>query len=171
MMVPERVSRETSLVRLLVAVFLTQRNANGTAMLIVRLMHRTAAQKGRFRRRFTTFLRRRLNRRFGCYVSPTARIGRNCVFPHPVGIVVGDGVVIGDDCVIYQNVTLGARTRGQEAEARYPVLEDGVVVYAGAVVIGPVRLGRGSRVAANAVVVADVPDGRVAAGVPAVVRA
>ncbi|WP_051949486.1 serine O-acetyltransferase [Methylosinus sp. PW1] len=152
---------------LLIKIFVTHRTHNGTALLIYELMVLCGGSPA-FGGWFQDSLRRRLNRRFGCYVSPRARLGKRCLFPHPVGIVIGDGVVIGDDCVIYQNVTLGAHGRAVYGE-RYPSLGNGVVVYAGAVVVGRVCIGDGAVVGANAVVTRDVSAGDVVAGVPAMV--
>ena len=96
----------------------------------------------------------------GCDISSSARIGPGLRLPHPSGVVVGPGTVVGADCEIAQHATLGS----QSGE---PTLEDGVRIGAGAVVLGPVRLGTGARVAANSVVMADVPAGRLAVGAPA----
>jgi serine O-acetyltransferase len=102
--------------------------------------------------------------RRGCYLSLLAEIGPGLVLPHPTGIVVGDGVRLGRSVTLYQNVTLG---RPDAKTPVYPKLEDGVVVYAGAVVIGSVTIGRAATVAANAVVNRDVMPGAVVAGAPA----
>ncbi|WP_313334113.1 serine acetyltransferase [Sphingobium yanoikuyae] len=101
---------------------------------------------------------RRLVRRFGIYVSPTATIGPGLILPHPVGIVIGEGCVIGANATLYQHVTLGRKSRH---DPRYPVIGDDVVLYPGAVVIGPVRIGAQSRIGANQVVACDLPDGAV----------
>ncbi len=109
-------------------------------------------------------LRDHLAFKFGIYLSPLAQIGDNLSLPHPIGIVVGDGVIIGNNVTIYQHVTLGRR---HESDASYPIVEDGVIIYAGAVVVGEVTIGRGSIIAANSVVHTDVPEGSVYGGVPA----
>ncbi len=103
----------------------------------------------------------------GCHIHPFARIGRGCVLPHPVGIVIGDGVEIGTGAVIYQHVTLG---RARRDVAREPIVEAQSIIYAGAAVLGPVRVARGTVVGANAVVTTDVPAGHVAVGIPAICR-
>lgn len=103
-------------------------------------------------------------RTFGCYLSPEARIGAGLILPHPVGVVIGEGSVIGEDVTIYQNVTLGRRSAH---DARYPSLEDGVTVYAGATLLGGITVGVGATVAAQAVVTCDVPAGALAVGAPA----
>lgn len=131
-----------------------------------RLCHRVilSHKKGFLGRIVSKLLRDRLAIKFGIYLSPLARIGDNFKLPHPIGIVIGDGVVVGKNVTIYQNVTLGRR---HEDEASYPIVEDGVIIYAGAVVVGQVTLGKNSIIAANSVVHTDVPEGSVYGGVPA----
>jgi len=132
-----------------------------------RTMGRLWAQGG-LRRLAARLLRTRIERRFGCYISPTSSVGRGVYLPHPVGIVIGDTVAIGDGVTIYQHVTIGQSgvQPGRDAPA-YPVIADGATLFAGCVVIGGVRVGRNATVGANAVVRASVPDGAVAVGVPA----
>ncbi len=104
---------------------------------------------------------------YGIELPHTARIGRRVVFEHQHGIVVHGNSVIGDDCILRQGVTLGMRSMDRPHEA--PVLGRGVNVGAGAKVLGPVRIGDGASIGANAVVLCDVPAGAMAVGVPAVV--
>lgn len=106
----------------------------------------------------------RLAAGYGIYLSPVAAIGEDLALPHPVGIVIGDGVRIGDGVTIYQNVTIGRRNA---TFPDYPVVENGSTIFAGAVVAGAVRIGRNATVGANAVVISDVPDGATVVGVPA----
>lgn len=88
---------------------------------------------------------------------------RNSVkFPHPVGIVIGDGVQIGHDVRIYQNVTIGRIENA--ADSAYPTLEHGVIVYAGAVIAGAVTIGQEAVIGANALITRDVPAGCIAVG-------
>ena len=108
-----------------------------------------------------------MERRYGCYISHHARIGDRLQLPHPVGVVIGDGVSIGADCTIFQHVTLGGAQLGDVRSDRYPSVEDGVTLFAGAVVLGKIRIGRGATIGANAVVLSDVPNGSTAVGVPA----
>lgn len=129
---------------------------------------------GPLNRAIANFISIRATRIFGVYISEKALISEDCIFPHPVGIVIGKGAVVGKGCVIYQHVTLGAQHvtvgvtgAGEGDEGRYPILEDGVVVYAGAVIVGGIRIGEGAVVGANAVVTSDIPPRHVAAGVPA----
>lgn len=85
-------------------------------------------------------------------------------FPHPLGIVIGEGVIIGNNVTIYQNVTLG---RKDKEINKYPIIGDNVTIYAGAKILGNVKIGNNAIVGANAVVLKDVPDNSIAVGVPA----
>jgi serine O-acetyltransferase len=101
--------------------------------------------------------------KFGCYIHPNANLGRSIKLAHPVGVVMGCGVIVEDDCIIYQNVTLG----GDGKMSQYPVLKKGTIVYAGATIIGGCTIGEGAVVGANSVVLRDVPPNVVAKGNPA----
>lgn len=85
-----------------------------------------------------------------------------------MGVVIGETTEIGDDCMIYHGVTLGGRDLAPVK--RHPTLEDGVVVGAGAKILGPITIGARSVIGANAVVVKNVPADSIAVGIPAVVR-
>lgn len=101
----------------------------------------------------------------GIEIHPGATIG-NCVFiDHGMGVVIGETAVIGDGCTLYHGVTLGGTswTKGK----RHPTLEEGVVIGAGAKVLGPITVGKGAKIGSNAVVVRDVPAGATAVGIPA----
>ncbi len=101
---------------------------------------------------------------FGVVLPPSAKVGKNVVFGYSgLAIVVHKRAEIGDNVVIGPNVTIGGRS-GLE---RVPVIEDGVTIGAGARILGPVRVGRGAFIGANAVVLCDVPAGATAVGVPA----
>ncbi len=91
----------------------------------------------------------------GVEIHPGARIGRRFFIDHGMGVVIGETAEIGDDVTLYQGVTLGGVSL--EHEKRHPTLEDGVVVGAGAKVLGALRVGRGARIGSGAVVVKDVP--------------
>jgi serine O-acetyltransferase len=102
---------------------------------------------------------------YGIELPYTAQVGRRVIFEHQHGIVVHGATVIGDDCIIRHGVTLGIRSLDRLADA--PVLGKGVNVGAGAKIIGHVHVGDGAAIGANAVVLEDVPAGRLAVGVPA----
>ena len=102
--------------------------------------------------------------RFGVEIHPGATIGRRFLIDHGSGIVVGETTIIGDDCMIYQGVTLGGT--GKQTGKRHPTLGDNVTVGVGAAVLGDITLGDGSKVGGGAVVVKDVPAGCTVVGVP-----
>jgi len=111
---------------------------------------------------------RRVRNRYGIELPYSAAVGRRVVIEHQSGIVIHGNTVIGDDCIIRQNCTLGLRSLSDLDGA--PVLGRGVHLGAGAVIAGRVRLGDGAQVGANAVVLQDVPAGALAIGVPARVK-
>lgn len=101
----------------------------------------------------------------GIEIHPGARIGSRVFIDHGAGVVIGETAEVGDECVLYQGVTLGGVSLAKEK--RHPTLEDHVVVGAGAKVLGPIRLGHGCRVGANSVVIRDVKPGSTVVGIPA----
>ncbi len=114
-----------------------------------------------------------LNRFFtGIEIHPGAKIGDNLFIDHGMGVVIGETSEIGKNVTIYHAVTLGGASPSidsekQRNEKRHPTIGDNVVIGSGAQIIGPVKVGAGSRIAANAVVVNDVPDNVTMVGVPA----
>lgn len=104
----------------------------------------------------------------GVEIHPGATIGRRFFIDHGMGVVIGETAEIGDDVMLYHGVTLGGRTR--DAGKRHPTLGDGVAVGAGAKILGPITIGAGSVVGANAVVTRDAPADSVLVGVPATAR-
>lgn len=101
----------------------------------------------------------------GIEIHPGAKIGKRLVIDHGMGVVVGETAEIGDDCLLYQGVTLGGT--GKDSGKRHPTLGNNVMVGAGAKVLGPFKVGSNSRVAANAVVLSEVPESSTAVGIPA----
>lgn len=97
-------------------------------------------------------------------IHPAARIGRRFFIDHGAGVVIGETAEIGDDVTLYHGVTLGGTT--WSGGKRHPTLEDGVLVGAGAKILGPITVGRSARVGANSVVIADVPPGMTVIGIP-----
>jgi serine O-acetyltransferase len=113
--------------------------------------------------RFWSMLARLLT---GIEIHPGAKIGRRIFLDHGLGIVIGETTEIGDDCTIYQGVTLGG-TSLYKGVKRHPTLGKGVVISAGAKVLGGFTVGDGARVGSNAVVLKEIPAGATAVGVPA----
>ena len=112
--------------------------------------------------RFSSYCARWLT---GIEIHPGATIGRRVFIDHGMGVVVGETAEIGDDCTLYHGVTLGGTS--WKKGKRHPTLEAGVIVGAGAKILGPITLGAGAKVGSNAVVVKDVPAGATAIGIPA----
>ena len=101
----------------------------------------------------------------GIEIHPGATIGRRLVIDHGMGIVIGETAEIGDDCLIYHGVTLGGT--GKDHGKRHPTIGNNVLISTGAKVLGPFKVGDGARIAANAVVLTEVPDHATAVGIPA----
>ncbi len=104
-------------------------------------------------------------RKTGIEIHPAAQIGRGLFIDHGMGVVIGETTQIGDNCTLYQNVTLGGT--GKDTGKRHPTLGNNVLVGAGAKVLGPFKVGDNARVAAGAVVLDAVPSDATAVGVPA----
>jgi serine O-acetyltransferase len=101
----------------------------------------------------------------GIEIHPGASIGRRFFIDHGMGVVIGETAEIGDDCTLYHGVTLGGTSWSKGK--RHPTLGKGVVVGAGAKILGPITVGEGARIGSNAVVVKEVPPGATAIGIPA----
>src|SRR5512132_3152441 len=132
------------------------------ALIWHRLNHRLWLGGWRWLARWLAHLARWLT---GIEIRPGATIGRRVFIDHGMGVVVGETAEIGDDCTLYHGVTLGGVSWNQGK--RHPTLGKGVVVGAGAKVLGPIFVGDGAKVGSNAVVVRDVPAGATAVGIPA----
>jgi len=100
----------------------------------------------------------------GIEIHPGARLGRRVFIDHGMGTVIGETAVVGDDVTMYQGVTLGGT--GKEKGKRHPTVEDGVMISAGAKVLGNITVGQGSKIGAGAVVIRPVPPGCTVVGVP-----
>ena len=101
----------------------------------------------------------------GIEIHPGATIGNRVFIDHGMGVVIGETAVIGDDCTLYHGVTLGGTSWNKGK--RHPTLEQGVVIGAGAKVLGPITIGKNAKIGSNAVVVKDVPENATAVGIPA----
>ena len=132
------------------------------ALIMHRLAHWLWSRRLRWLGRFTAHLSRMLT---GIEIHPGATIGRRFFIDHGMGVVIGETAVIGDDVTLYHGVTLGGTSWNKGK--RHPTLEDGVVVGAGAKVLGPIVISVGAKVGSNAVVTKPVPVGATAVGNPA----
>ncbi len=101
-----------------------------------------------------------------CYINPNAEIGDNCFFPHPIGIVIGKHVKIGNNAKIYQNITIGSNF-GENGLVGYPTIGDNVTIFASAILIGPLNIGDNATIGAGSVVLHDVKNNTIVAGNPA----
>ena len=131
------------------------------AIVLHRAAHALWAGGWRYAARFLSFVTRALT---NVDIHPGARIGRRFFIDHGAGVVIGETAEIGDDVTLYHGVTLGGTSWNKGK--RHPTVDHGAVIGAGAKVLGPIRIGAGSRVGANSVVVKDVPPGCTVVGVP-----
>jgi len=132
------------------------------ALLIHRLAHGLWRMRLRWLARLVSHASRFLT---GIEIHPGATIGRRVFIDHGMGVVIGETAEIGDDCTLYHGVTLGGTTWNKGK--RHPTLQRGVVIGAGAKVLGPIVIGEGAKIGSNAVVVKSVPAGATALGIPA----
>ena len=132
------------------------------AILAYRVAHKLYISKHYIPARFISQLTRTIT---GIEIHPGAKIGKGLVIDHGMGVVIGETAEIGDNCTIYQGVTLGGT--GKDVGKRHPTLGNNVLVGAGAKVLGPFRVGNNVKIAANAVVLKEIPDNCTAVGIPA----
>ena len=131
------------------------------AVIVHRLSHYCWKANWRWLARFIAYLSRWWT---GIEIHPGAEIGRRFFIDHGMGVVIGETAVIGDDCTLYHGVTLGGTT--WKKGKRHPTLGNGVVIGAGAKVLGPIDIGEGARVGSNSVVLKPVPAGATVVGIP-----
>lgn len=138
------------------------------AMTAYRLSHKLYEKRRYTLARVVSQLARMLT---GIEIHPGATIGRRFVIDHGMGVVIGETTIIGDDCFIYQGVTLGAGVAAREGSGsrgskRHPTLGNDVVVGSGAEIQGDIKVGNNVRVASGSIVLKDVPDNSIVVGVP-----
>lgn len=132
------------------------------AVLLYRVSHKLYENKKFFAARLVSQGARFLT---GIEIHPGAKIGRGLFIDHGSGVVIGETTEIGDNCTLYQGVTLGGT--GKHVGKRHPTLGNNVMVGSGAKVLGPFKIGDNSKIAANAVVLNEIPDNCTAVGIPA----
>lgn len=132
------------------------------AVLFYRVSHMLYEKKKFFAARLISQSARFLT---GIEIHPGAKIGRGLFIDHGSGVVIGETAEIGDNCTLYQGVTLGGT--GKHVGKRHPTLGNNVMVGSGAKVLGPFKIGDNSKIAANAVVLDEIPDNSTAVGIPA----
>ena len=131
------------------------------ALLMHRLSHKLYKWKIPFIPRYISFIMRILT---GIEIHPGAQIGDRFFIDHGEGVVIGETTIIGDDVLIYQQVTLGVT--GKDTGKRHPTIGNGVIVGAGAKVLGNITIGNNSRIGAGSVVVDNVPEHATVVGIP-----
>ena len=131
------------------------------AVIFYRLTHFLWRYKLRWLARFISTLARWIT---GIEIHPGAVIGRRFFIDHGMGVVIGETAIIGDDCMLYHGVTLGGTT--WDKVKRHPTLKNGVVIGAGAKILGPIILGNNVRVGSNSVVVRSIDDNETVVGIP-----
>lgn len=131
------------------------------AILIYRLANKIYKYKLPFIPRFLSFIGRFLT---GIEIHPGAEIGQRLFIDHGMGVVIGETTIIGNDCTLFQGVTLGGT--GKESGKRHPTLGNNVVVGSGAKILGSMRIGNNVRIGAGSVVISEVPDNCTVVGVP-----
>ena len=131
------------------------------AVIFYRFTHFLWRYKLRWLARFISTLARWVT---GIEIHPGAVIGRRFFIDHGMGVVIGETTIIGDDCMLYHGVTLGGTT--WDKVKRHPTLKNGVVIGAGAKILGPVTLGNNVRVGSNSVVVRSIDDNETVVGIP-----
>ena len=112
-------------------------------------------------------VRYRIFYKYGIHISSGSQLGNNIVFPHPQGIIIGNGAIVGDDCIIYHQVTLGKKRGALDETRDYPIIGNNVVIFPGAKIIGGVEVGNNAIIAPNSVVISNVEADTVYAGIPA----
>lgn len=111
---------------------------------------------------FRKICENKIYKKYNCCISSKCNIDKSLFFPHPIGIVIGEGVKIGKNCRIYQNVTIG---RKKFDEPNYPVIGDNVTIYCNTSIIGNIHIGNNVTIGCNSVVLRDVQDGETVFGV------
>jgi len=110
------------------------------------------------------YISQRSRRKTGIEIHPAAQIGKGLFIDHGMGVVIGETAIVGDNCTIYQGVTLGGT--GKDKGKRHPTIGNNVLIGSGAKVLGPFTVGDNSKIAANAVVLSEVPPNCTCVGVP-----
>lgn len=133
------------------------------AILYYRLSHRFYNKKKYTR---SWIISQRARKKTGIEIHPGAKLGKNLFIDHGMGVVIGETAEVGNNVTMYHGVTLGG-IGGEPNTKRHPTVEDDVIIGAGSKILGPITIGRGAKIGANAVVLKDVPPYTTAVGMPA----
>ncbi len=132
------------------------------AIIKYRIAHKFYKHKMYF---IADWISKRTRKKTGIEIHPAAQIGKGVFIDHGMGVVIGETAVVGDNCTIYQGVTLGGT--GKDKGKRHPTIGNNVTIGCGAKVLGPFSVGDNSKIAANAVVLNEIPPNSTCVGVPA----
>jgi len=132
------------------------------AIINYRIAHKLYNHKFYF---LADWISKRTRKKTGIEIHPAAQIGKGVFIDHGMGVVIGETAIIGDNCTIYQGVTLGGT--GKDKGKRHPTIGNNVTIGSGAKVLGPFSVGDNSKIAANAVVLNEIPPNSTCVGVPA----
>ena len=149
-----RTKLEVLLIYQSIHVLIFYRIAHGLYKIKLFFLARLISQLGRF---FT-----------GIEIHPGAKIGKGLFIDHGMGVVIGETAEIGDNVTIYHGVTLGGT--GKDKGKRHPTIGNDVIIGCGAKILGPISIGDGAKIGANSVVLKNVPKGKTAVGIPAVIK-
>ncbi len=142
-------------------------NPGHAAVYMLRKMQYYASQKGKLSSYRARYYHVRLVKDFGMCVSPNVKIGMGLHFPHPTGIVLGDATVIGENCSIYQNVTVGGARIGDAKKGNQPTVGNNVTLFSGSMVLGAVNVADNTVLAANSVLLKNADISGIYVGSPA----
>ncbi len=132
------------------------------AIIMYRFAHKLYNKKHYF---LADWISKRARKKTGIEIHPAAKIGKGVFIDHGMGVVIGETAIVGDNCTIYQGVTLGGT--GKDKGKRHPTIGNNVTIGCGAKVLGPFSVGDNSKIAANAVVLNEIPENSTCVGVPA----
>ena len=134
-------------------------------MISYRRAHKLYLKKHYF---WARWISQRAARKTGIEIHPGAKIGKGLFIDHGMGVVIGETAEIGDNVTIYHGVTLGGT--GKDKGKRHPTIGNNVIIGCGAKILGPISIGDGAKIGANSVVLKNVPKGKTAVGIPAVIK-
>lgn len=144
------------------------KKGNNNALLLIRIYQILSNKPGVINKIIARIIRNKLIKIYGIELSSQTKIGLGFKIGHANGIIIGEGVEIGDNVTIYHQVTLGlAGVKDKGKYEKYPKIGDGCIIYAGAKVLGDITLGPGTIIGANSVVLCDTETKSVYAGIPA----
>ena len=139
-------------------------DSSKNAVYLIRRYQYVASNIGGY---YADYLKRLLIRKYGIFISKNTKIGIGLKLPHPNGIIIGKNVTIGENCTIFQQVTIGGSRDGDSLAGNQPIIEDNCTFYSGCKVLGKITVSRGVKVGANSVLLHDTEQCKTYVGCPA----